>query len=119
MKLTKDPESILISPRSVLKNFNSLAPKLQQAIRDGIETERCARDPVHWLLNYTRTFDEHWKQKGSAPYARFPRLPYMPKLFELMQKERRLFLPKSRDMMVSWSVVAYGVHLCQFNLGAE
>jgi hypothetical protein len=76
---------------------------------------RCQSDPLHWLQNHTNTFDEHWKQKKSAPYARFPRLPYMPKLFELMHKERRLFLPKSRDMLVSWAAVAFGVHLCQFN----
>lgn len=76
---------------------------------------QCQSDPLYWLQNHTNTFDEHWKQKKSAPYARFPKLPYMPKLFELMRKERRLLLPKSRDMMVSWAAVAYGVHLCQFN----
>lgn len=98
----------------MLKNFNSLTPKLQQAIRDGIATELCARDPLYWL-RHTLTYDEHWKAKGSAPYARFPDLPYMATLFALMREERCLFLPKSREMMVSWAVVAYAVWLCQFH----
>ena len=76
---------------------------------------RSQKDPLDWLQNHTQTFDEHWKSKGTAPYARFPRLPYLPRLFELMKTERRLFLPKSREMMVSWAAVAYGVHLCQFS----
>ena len=74
MKLKQAQQSPLISPGSVLKNFNSLTPKLQQAIRDGIATELCARDPLYWL-RHTLTYDEHWKRKGSTPYARFPNLP--------------------------------------------
>lgn len=32
-----------------------------------------------------------------------------------MASERRLFLPKSREMVLSWAVVGYAVHLCQWN----
>jgi hypothetical protein len=39
----------------------------------------------------------------------------MPFLFKLLQSERRLFIPKSREMMLSWAVVAYAVHLSQWN----
>jgi hypothetical protein len=32
-----------------------------------------------------------------------------------MRSERRLFLPKSREMGLSWAVMADSVHLCQWN----
>jgi len=43
--------------------------------------EECSKDPISWLQNHTRTPDDHWKEKGTEPFARFPsseRLPYMP-----------------------------------------
>jgi hypothetical protein len=70
--------------------------------------------PLYWLQNHTKTFDEHWQQKGTQPYARFPSMPYFPRLFQLLQSERRLFIPKSREMMLSWAVIGYAVWLCQF-----
>jgi hypothetical protein len=77
--------------------------------------ELCKRRPLYWLQNWTKTFDEHWKEKGCTPYNFFPRLPYFEWLFSLFQSERRLFVPKSREMMTSWCVIAYAVWLCQWN----
>jgi len=70
--------------------------------------------PLLWLQHYTRTRDDHWKEKHTAPYARFPDKPYFPRLFELMASETHLFLPKSREMMLSWALIGYAVHLCQW-----
>jgi hypothetical protein len=70
--------------------------------------------PLYWLQECTETYDEHWVQKGLAsPYARFPRLPYWPWLFWLLEHKARLAIPKSREMMISWAVVGYGVWHCQ------
>jgi hypothetical protein len=67
-----------------------------------------------WLQECTKTHDEHWQEKNLAgPYAAFPRLPYWPWLFGLLMSERRLLIPKSREMMLSWAVVGYGVWRCQ------
>jgi hypothetical protein len=74
----------------------------------------CKADPLHWLTNYTRTRDDHWREKATEPYAKFPDLPYMPWLFEGFRTERRLFVPKSRDMMVSWAVMGYLTWLAQW-----
>jgi len=79
--------------------------------------EKCRRHPLYWLQNWTRTFDEHWKDKGCEPYRRFPsskRLPYMPWIFQCFETEQLLFIPKSRQMMLSWAVIGYAVWLCQF-----
>jgi hypothetical protein len=43
----------------------------------------------------------------------------MPRLFELMQSERRLFLPKSREMMLSWAIMGRAVHLCQWTENSQ
>ena len=114
MKLEAPKKSSSTFPNSLMKNYESLTPQLQQAIKDGIENELCARDPLCWLQSHTRTFNEHWREQGTEPYARFPDWPYFPSLFEMMQTSRRLFIPKSREMMLSWAVIGYAVWKCQF-----
>jgi hypothetical protein len=81
--------------------------------------EKCKASPLYWLEKYTETRDDHWRDKGTAPYARFPKMPYFPRLFELMMSERRLFIPKSREMMLSWAVIGYAVWLCQWHPATE
>jgi len=71
-------------------------------------------DPLYWLQHHTMTRDDHWKDKGTQPHARFPDKPYFPYLFHLLQTERRLFLPKSREMGLSWAVIGWAVHQCQW-----
>jgi hypothetical protein len=85
------------------------------------ELERCldksgkTPGPLYWLQYHTETFDEKWQEKSlSSPYRKFPDLPYLPWLFEHFISDRRLFVPKSREMMASWSVVGYAVWTCQF-----
>lgn len=70
--------------------------------------------PLWWLQECTETYDEHWVQKGLvSPYAKFPRLPYWPWLFDCLMREREILIPKSREMMISWAVIGYGVWHCQ------
>jgi hypothetical protein len=71
------------------------------------QDDACKTDPLHWLQHYTKTRDDHWREKGTEPYAKFPDKPYFPKLFWLLRNKKRLFIPKSRDMMVSWAVMGY------------
>jgi hypothetical protein len=84
-------------------------------LADEVDIDReCAADPLYWLQNHTQTFDEHWQDKGAQPYARFPNKPYFPFLFYQLKTEKRLFLPKSREMMLSWAVIGYAVWMCEF-----
>ncbi len=43
----------------------------------------------------------------------------MPRLFEVMRSERRLFIPKSREMMLSWATMGYAVWLCQWTENSQ
>jgi len=64
--------------------------------------------PYHWVRHYTTTFNEHWVDEGrESPNEPFPDLPYFPPLFEALQTQPIILIEKSRDMMVSWSIVAY------------
>ncbi len=70
--------------------------------------------PLWWLVHCTETFDEHWQDKKlKSPYRAFPDLPYWPRLFQRLLKEPRLYLPKSRELMLSWATVGFGVWSCQ------
>jgi len=70
--------------------------------------------PLYWFWNFTKTFDEHWQKNGKEPYRPMERLPYLPYLFHTLMNTPILFIPKSREMRVSWSIVAYAVWKCQF-----
>jgi hypothetical protein len=80
---------------------------------------RCQTDPLYWMTQCTRTRDDHWREKGTQPFNRFPAKPYFPGLFDVMRSARRLFIPKSREMMISWAVIGYGVWLCQWFPGSH
>ena len=77
--------------------------------------EACAADPLYWLTHHTKTRDDHWQEKGTEPYARFPRKPYMDMLFYMLQTSKNLLVPKSRDMMISWAVIGYLTWRAQFH----
>jgi len=73
-------------------------PRVQEAIRD----------PYIWATQYTKTYNEHWvEEKRPSPYEPFPKKEYLEVVFELMDLKRILWWEKSRDMMLSWSCVAY------------
>lgn len=89
--------------------------RFMDAIMNGVvENDQWIPGPLVWCWNFTQTFDEHWMAKGRpSPYGPFPRLPYLPFLFSRMATKPILFIPKSREMMVSWAVVAYATWLAQ------
>lgn len=84
----------------------------QQAARQreaqSAEVQDAVRDTYTWVTKYTKTFNEHWAEEGRpSPYEPFPPLPYFPSLFRAFERERIVWIEKSRDMMVSWACVAY------------
>lgn len=70
---------------------------------------------LYWFTRCTYTFDKHWQKKGlGSPYNRMQMKPYLPFLFHYLQTEPILFIPKSREMVVTWSLLAYLAWKCQF-----
>jgi hypothetical protein len=85
-----------------------------KVLREKDIDDACRDDPLYWLMHHTRTRDDHWREMGTPPYAKFPNKPYFPWLFDGLRNDRRLFVPKSRDMMVSWAVMGYLTWLAQW-----
>lgn len=73
--------------------------------------EKCKRDPLFWLSNYVKTFDEHDKVN---PIKSFPIRPYVAPIVEAFEKEPILHVAKSRQMSVSWLMIALVLHEAQF-----
>jgi hypothetical protein len=75
---------------------------------------RCAVDALYWLRHLTLTENEQWEKEGLPFKAAFPDKKYFDVLFEYFAKCSRIFVPKSRDMMTSWSAVGWGTNKSQF-----
>lgn len=105
--------------------FAALVEKLdedeQSELYALIEAERqeevdtqCGSDPLYWLRNHTFTENEQYILEGLQFRARFPKKKYLDVLFNQFKVSQRLFIPKSRDMMTSWSAAAWGAHQAQW-----
>jgi hypothetical protein len=73
--------------------------------------ELCKRDPVFWLTNFAKTFDEHDKLNPVKP---FPMRPYVAVVAKEWEQESILHVAKSRQMTVSWEAIALLLHEAQF-----
>ena len=100
--------------------------------------------PMYWLRNCTKTFNFQWERNHQQPEAPFPRKPFLDRKIDLkalpfpheftpddppdyldvlmgfllftkdIAKHDELWIPKSREMMTSWTVVGYITWHCQF-----
>ncbi len=76
--------------------------------------------PLFWAWYETETFDPHYLDKGlKSPHRTFPRLPYLPWLFAKLLSEPISFWSKSREMLLSWCMMAYIVWHCQIFPGTQ
>lgn len=78
--------------------------------------KRCEADPWHWLTLHTETFDTHAESKEVEVYKPFPQKSYLKTILEIFndRKEKRIFVPKSREMMLSWLACGFITWSCQF-----
>ena len=88
---------------------------LSEAKNDQFD-KRCAEPiasfdagPLFWLTTFTATENPHHEHQGLPYRAPFPMKKHFVPLFEafLEYEGDHLFIPKSREMMTSWSVVGY------------
>jgi hypothetical protein len=79
----------------------------QSSIKDP-RVQEATRDAYTWVTQHTETYNEHWVEEGRpSPYEPFPQYPYIASVFEILDLERIVWFEKSRDMMLSWTCVAY------------
>jgi hypothetical protein len=76
--------------------------------------ESCRRDPLYWAQTWTKTENPHYEKQGLPFRAGFPHKSYFGLLFAALAKESKLFIPKSRDMMTSWSALIWATHQAQW-----
>lgn len=76
-----------------------------------IEYALCRKDPYHWLINWARTLDTHNEEN---PIQSFPEKEYIKVLVKVWLENKLLLIPKSRQMMVSWLIVALYLWETQF-----
>ena len=80
----------------------------QQRLSANDRVQEATRDAFIWVTQYTQTFNQHWFEEGrSSPYEPFPALPHFAAIFHVIDRERITWWEKSRDMMMSWTCVAY------------
>ena len=73
--------------------------------------EKCKRDVIFWLTNYVKTGDENDKENQIKP---FPMKPYVAPIVEEVLKNDVVHIAKSRQMTISWLMVALLLHEAQF-----
>jgi hypothetical protein len=83
----------------------------KDAVARRTEMERCRRDLWYWLTRWVWTKDEHDRNN---PFKRFPDKEYLKEITEIWQREKLLLIPKSRQMMITWLIVALYLHDTQF-----
>lgn len=66
------------------------------------EFAKCAQDVFYFATNYVHTLDQ---QRGKR--ALYPAWDYLQDIFTIIDQPGDLFLEKSRDMLISWTVMVY------------
>lgn len=64
-----------------------------------VEIAKCKQDPWYWLMSYVVTEDVHSKSK---PFMPFPDKPHLFYLTQIWLHEKRLLIPKARQMSCTW-----------------
>ena len=77
-------------------------------------------DPIIWMQKYTKTKDSHWRENGAdSPYRHLPDWPIFRLIYEDFCREDPYFVEKSRDMLVSWTMVGIFTHRVLTTPGIE
>lgn len=87
---------------------------MNQPTLEAIRDERCKRDPLYWLQNWTATENPKYREQGLEFKSPFPKKLYFVPLFQSFQRYKRLFIPKTREMLTSWCVMGWATHQAQW-----
>lgn len=94
---------------------------LPEDVLDDLEAEaneqidqRCEQDPLFWVQNCTLTENPKYLEQGVPFKAPFPRKSYFKVLFREFLTSKRILIPKTRDMITSWSGMVWATHQAQW-----
>ena len=79
-----------------------------------IEWMNCQQDPYYYLTTWAFTLDVHDKEDTIKP---FPKSAHLKLLVDTWMEDRLMFVPKSRQMMMSWLFTSLYGWDTQFNPG--
>ena len=82
------------------------------------EIKRCSIEPWYWLINYIWSIQKDENVEG-AKISRFPCDEYLRITFGLMFQENFLAVDKSRQMRLTWLMMAYALWNAQFKDNQE
>jgi len=76
------------------------------------ELLRCKRYPAYFVMTHCFTKDEH---DARHPVKRFPRKRYIVYVLRELARNQLVAIPKSRQIMITWTVLCYLLHMALFN----
>lgn len=79
-----------------------------------LEEQRSELSALYWLQTHTKTENKHHEKQGLKFKSPFPKKTYFNPLFDWLKTTERGFIPKSREMITSLSVLGYGAHAAQW-----
>jgi len=82
---------------------------------EDVQDELCRRDHLYWAQRFTRTENPKWEEQGLEFRAPFPRKGYFAPLFAAFKSHKRLFIPKTREMLTSWCVMVWAAGQAQWH----
>lgn len=75
------------------------------------ELVRCVERPDYFVMTYCFTKDEH---DPTNPVKRFPRYKYIPRIVRALKRYDRVLIPKSRQVMITWTILAFLLYKATF-----
>jgi len=84
------------------------------------EVARCVDEPWYWLCNYVFSVrKDEFTNDGKPEVLRFPPREHLRITFDRCFRENRLAIDKSRQMTLSWVMMAYCLYWLQFGKNEE
>lgn len=105
-------DSLSIAPQDAESLISKAQAKL--LLTQDLAESRYQNDPWQFMVDCVTTLDQVKQQK-----RRFPPRNYQQRLTEVWLREKLLLVPKSRRMMISWTMVALHYWMIRFQPGSK
>lgn len=102
------------SPQQLKRLTQFIPPEAKQELGELIEEAHCSDSALYWAQNWTKTENPKYLEQGLEQFAPFPKKTYFVPLFEALKREKLLFIPKTREMVTSWSCMVHVTHRAQW-----